>query len=247
MNQFAVIVAAAGSGTRFDSGNQKKTYALLGGMPVWQHCVRRFAARDDVRQVLIVVSPEDVDWFASSNEELISDFGAVVVAGGSERTDSVENGLASVSADIEYVAIHDAARPCASAAMIERTFALARQLGNATPAIPVSSTLKKSADGLSVIETVDRAGLFMAQTPQVFRVAELCEAYERRGSLNPTDEAQLFELVGREVFLAEGCPLNIKITTRRDMEFAAAALQSLKDHDSRPVHFDGPLGDSQLR
>ncbi len=246
MNTFAVIVAAAGSGTRFQSGNQKKTYALLAGKPVWCHSVERFAARDDVKQILIVVSPEDVEWFSGTYAAILNTTQSSVVAGGSERFASVENALRMVDPQIEYVAVHDAARPTASSPMLERVFAGARINGNAIPACPVSSTLKRSVDGSQVVSTVDRSELFESQTPQIFRTKELKEAYDQIENSKPTDEAQLMESIGHTVFSAEGCPLNRKITTQQDLQFAEAALKAISGDESAPIHFDGPDGDTRL-
>lgn len=246
MSTFSVIVAAAGSGTRFDSGNQKKTYALLAGKPLWQHSVERFAARDDVAQILIVVSPDDESWFAETHAEILAANAAKVVAGGSERFLSVGNALAKVNPDLEFVAVHDAARPCVSEAMLERVFSTARLHGNAIPAIPVSSTLKRSASGTSVDQTVDRSQLYQSQTPQVFRTEVLKEAYAKLGDEKPTDEAQLMETQGHSVFLAEGCALNRKITTQQDLLFAEAAISVLNKSNVEPVHFDGPIKDTRL-
>jgi len=130
--------------------------------------------------------------------------------------------------------------------MLERVFACARLNGNAVPAVAVSSTLKRSADGAKVDSTVDRSQLFESQTPQVFRAAELVAAYAAVGDTKPTDEAQLMERTGHTIFIAEGCPLNRKITSPQDMQFAAAALSVITESTSQPIHFDGPIGDTRL-
>jgi len=247
MSNFSVIIAAAGSGTRFQSGNQKKTYALLGGKPLWLHSVERFANRDDVNQILVVVSPDDVDWFSDTYSELLAKHNVQVIAGGSERFQSVENAIKHVAEESDFIAVHDAARPCMSDALLERIFATAREHGNAVPAVPVSSTLKRSSDGIRVEETVDRSSLYQSQTPQVFRSADLRSAVQNRGDLQPTDEAQLMELLGHPVHLAEGCVLNRKVTTQQDMQFAAAAMSVLDRSKVQPIHFDGPVDDSIIR
>lgn len=247
MSNFSVIIAAAGSGTRFQSGNQKKTYALLGGIPLWLHSVEKLACRDDVNQILIVVSPDDVDWFSETHAELVAKHQIQIIAGGAERFNSVENALKEVTSQSEFVAVHDAARPCLSNALLERIFATAREHGNAVPAVAVSSTLKRSSDGVRVEETVDRSSLYESQTPQVFRAADLKSAFENRGDLQPTDEAQLMELLGSTIYLAEGCTLNRKVTSQQDMQFAAAAMSVLDQSKTEPIHFDGPIGDSIIR
>lgn len=247
MSKFSVIIAAAGSGTRFQSGNQKKTYALLAGKPLWLHSVQRFADRDDVSQIIIVVSPDDIAWFKESHSEVLDQHQIEVIAGGSERFQSVENAIESVAADADFIAVHDAARPCLSDALLERIFATAREHGNAVPAVPVSSTLKRSSDGVLVAVTVDRSSLYQSQTPQVFGAAALKSAFENRGELQPTDEAQLMELLNHPVHLAEGCTLNRKVTSQQDMQFAAAAISVLDSSQSELIHFDGPVGDTVIR
>lgn len=248
MSNFSVIIAAAGSGTRFQSGNQKKTYALLAGKPLWQHSVERFADREDVSQILVVVSPDDVDWFSETHAERLSRLNVEVVAGGAERFESVENAIKRVAADSDFIAVHDAARPCVSVALLERIFATARELGNAVPAVAVASTLKRSSDGVRVEETVDRSSLYESQTPQVFRASDLQSGFKNRGDdLQPTDEAQLMEMLGHSVNLAAGCVLNRKVTSKQDMQFAEAAMRVLDLQDSHPIHFDGPLSDTTLR
>lgn len=247
MSNFSVIIAAAGSGTRFQSGNQKKTYALIGGKPLWLHSVERFANREDVNQILIVVSPDDVDWFKETHSETLAQHQVQVIAGGSERFQSVANAMEHVVAESDFVAVHDAARPCLSDALLERIFATAREHGNAVPAVAVSSTLKRSSDGVHVSETVDRSSLYQSQTPQVFRASDLKAAFANRGDLQPTDEAQLMELLGHAVHLAEGCSLNRKVTSQQDMRFAQAAMGVLDHSSTEPIHFDGPIRDTKLR
>ena len=249
MSSFAVIIAAAGNGTRFrrSRGNQKKTYAMLGDKPVWRHSVERFAERDDVKQILVVVSPEDESWFVETNGDLLGALRVDVVGGGKERFDSVANALAKVRPEIEFIAVHDGARPCVSASLLQHTFSMARINGSAIPTVAVSSTLKRSGGGSLIKETVDRSDLYLSQTPQVFVAAELQDAFMRRGDLQPTDEAQLMEMLGEPMQMAEGCPLNLKITNEQDMLFAEAAMAVLAKSDVEPIRFDGPTGDSITR
>lgn len=245
MANFAIILAAAGSGSRFhDAG--KKTYAMLNEKPVWRHSADRFAKRDDVKQMVIVIAEEDDAWFRKIYRREIESLSAQICIGGKLRSESVCNAIEMIRDDIDFIAIHDAARACVSDALIDRVFSVAREHGNATPAIPVSSTLKRSSDGVTVDETVDRRELYMSQTPQVFSKLQLERAYASKGDANPTDEAQLLEAVGDRVFLAEGCPLNSKLTSRQDFAFAAASLRVIDDND-QSIRFDGPNEDTVMR
>jgi 2-C-methyl-D-erythritol 4-phosphate cytidylyltransferase len=145
----------------------------------------------------------------------------------------------------EFVAVHDAARPCVTPELIDAVFAAARAHGAALPGLPVADTLKRlDGDGLA-IETVPRAGLVAVQTPQAFRRDLLVRAYANRGRLSGavTDDAQLVEALGHPCRVVEGSPLNLKITTRTDLRLAAAVLQVLPQAKREgPAH---PFADEQ--
>ncbi len=137
---------------------------------------------------------------------------------------------------MDFVAIHDAARPCIDGELIERVFQAGVRYEAAIPTIPIHSTIKQSADGKRIERTIDRTGLYLAQTPQVFRRTLITELYQKRAGNNVTDEAQLAELHGVDVAMVEGSSYNIKITNRTDLRFAAAYLDSMP-----PTHFDAPI------
>lgn len=244
MSTFAVILAAAGRSSRFGSAasRERKVFQELKGRPIWLRAAEAFTGRDDVKQVLVVVSAEDEDWFRDKYQPNLAFTEIDVVTGGAERADSVQNALERVRTDIDFVAVHDAARPLITGLWIDDIFAAAEQSGAAIPAIPVSSTVKRVADG-SITETVPRAGLHAAQTPQVFRRELLQEAYAQRGDLTSTDDAQLVEQLGRAVSVVPGSPLNIKITTHEDMKLAGAFLSILPKEKTldalQPVEDEG--------
>ncbi len=221
--KIAVILAAAGQGRRFrESGEGEvanKTFADLYGKPVWLHSAEKFAARSDVRQIIVVVGPDNVSWFRDLYAEWIDRFLILVLAGGQERVDSVQNALEHVSADIDLVAVHDAARPCVSTEATDAVFTAAMEHGAAMLASPVIGTLKRVADGI-IEKTVSRDNLWEAQTPQVFRKEILLEAYRQRGKNLPTDDAQLVEQAGYPVFVVSADRWNLKITTRADLIIA---------------------------
>ena len=228
MAKFAVILPAAGKSSRFHDKHYKKPFVPLGGdRAVWLHTADRFLNRDDVVQVLLVISPEDREGFHSKFGANIAILGVDVIDGGSERSESVANALEKVKPVAEYVAIHDAVRPCLVDAWIDKVFDAAKKSGAAILATPVTSTLKRSGDGKKIEETIDRTALWEAQTPQVFRRELLIDAYAKRGDASSTDDAQLVEKSGHQVTLVPGSPLNIKITTRDDLKLAAAVLKVL--------------------
>ncbi|HEY2882203.1 MAG TPA: IspD/TarI family cytidylyltransferase, partial [Pirellulales bacterium] len=168
MATFAVILAAAGQSSRFNDKNYKKPFAPLDGRPVWLHSAEKFLARKDVTQSILVISPDDREYFLSKFAANAAILGIEVIDGGEERSDSVQKALERVNPEIDFVAIHDAARPCIVDEWISAVFTAAEKSGAAIPAIPVGGTLKRAANQ-TIVETVSREGLWEAQTPQVFR------------------------------------------------------------------------------
>jgi 2-C-methyl-D-erythritol 4-phosphate cytidylyltransferase len=240
MPTVAVILPAAGKSSRF-GGQEKKPFAALDGRPVWQRSAELFWTRDDVSRVYLVISPGDREEFRRRFTHLVAFANAEVVDGGAERFESVANALAKVPETVEFVAVHDAVRPLAPAALVDAVFAAALAHGAAIPAVPVSDTLKRVDPASNrVTETIPRGGLWQAQTPQVFRRDWLADAYARRASLGAaiTDDAQLVEAAGHPVVVVPGSPVNFKITTKDDLELADAIVKArLAKPVARPLGF----------
>lgn len=245
MPSYAVILPAAGRSTRFRDPNYKKPFANLAGRAVWLHSAERFLNRPDVKQVIVVVSEEDREEFGRKFGANLAIMGVEVCTGGAERTDSIRNALAKVRDEIDFVAIHDAARPCIADKWIDHVFAAAQQSGAAILAVPVAATLKRAAKGSPpvIAETVDRTGLWEAQTPQVFRRDLLTKAYANNSGPS-TDDAQLVERLGTSVALVEGSAMNLKITTKDDLRLAEQVLKVLPK--SKPEGFVHPFADDNL-
>lgn len=243
MATFAVILVAAGKSSRFQDQNYKKPFAPLAGKAVWLHSAEKFIGRGDVKQVVVVISPEDREDFMFKFGANVAILGIDVVDGGAERSESVSKGLARVKSNVDYVCIHDAARPCIVDEWITKVFDAAEKHEAAILAIPVSGTLKRVA-GQSIAETVPREGLWEAQTPQVFKRELILEAHAKRGDFAATDDAQLVERVGKQVAVVTGSSMNIKITTKEDLRFAEQTLKALpKPKLSGPGH---PFADDDL-
>ena len=237
MATFAVILPAAGKSSRFRDKHYKKPFAPLGGRAVWLHSAEKFLHRNDVKQVIVVVSPEDREYFDLKFSSNVAILGIDVVSGGAERADSIQNALERVQADIEYIAVHDAARPCIADEWITKVFETAQRTGAAILAIPVGGTLKRVGAEHKIVETVSRDGLWEAQTPQVFRRKVLFDAYARRQGFNATDDAQLVERTGQSVTVVTGSPVNLKITTQEDLRLAEQALKAMpKPKFQGPAH-----------
>lgn len=233
MAKFAVILAAAGRSSRFgaQATRDRKTFRELKGRAVWLRAASIFQARSDVEQLLLVLAPDDIEWFQTKFESNLAFMNLEIVEGGEKRSDSVQNALAKVRSDIDFVAVHDAARPLITGKWVDAVFSAAEKTGAAILATPISSTVKRAESG-TIQETVPRDGLFAAQTPQVFSQELLQEVFAGRGDLEPTDEAQLVERAGHAVSIVESSPLNIKITTQDDLKMAEALLALLPQDKS---------------
>lgn len=244
MSRVAVIIPAAGRSSRF-GGADKKPFVGLDGRPVWQRAAELFWTRPDVSKVYLVIAPDDRDEFRSRFGGVVAFANAEVVGGGAERFDSVANALARVPAEVEFVAVHDAVRPLGSERLVSAVFEAAREHGAAMPAVPVADTLKRVDPATNRITgTVPRAGLWQAQTPQVFRRDWLVAAYARRAELGAaiTDDAQLVEAAGHPVVVVPGSATNFKITTKDDWELAeliVKARAAAKVPDRPTVGFGG--------
>lgn len=247
MSTFAVILPAAGRSSRFAESSQahrKKPFIELKGRPVWVRTAEVFGGIDEVVQTIVCIAPEDMDWFKQKFTANLAFMNVEIVAGGATRAESVENGLARVKAHVDFVAVHDAARPLLVKQWVQEVFAAAEQSGAAIPAVPLSSTVKRVAGGV-IQETVDRRGLWAAQTPQVFARQVLLDAFARRDGYEATDEAELVERIGQPVTIVEGWPMNLKITTQADFKMAAALIDALPQEKSlKSLH---PFADERFQ
>jgi 2-C-methyl-D-erythritol 4-phosphate cytidylyltransferase len=227
MPKFAVIFPAGGGSTRF-GGKDKKPFTNLDGRAVWLRSVEAFVTRDDVCQCIIVVSPADQEMFRSRYGPNLAFMNIQIASGGAERFESVSNALALIQPEAEFIAIHDAVRPCVMEEQISAVFHKAAETGAAILGVPVADTLKRVDANGKIEATLPRQGLWQAQTPQVFRRDWLEQAYAGRAQLNTpiTDDAQLVEAAGHPVTIVEGTALNLKITTKSDIFLAEAILKS---------------------
>jgi 2-C-methyl-D-erythritol 4-phosphate cytidylyltransferase len=238
MASYAVILPAAGKSSRFRD-KEKKPFTNLDGRAVWLRSVELFVARSDVVQCIIVVAPEDQEMFRRRYQANLVFMNVEIVSGGAERFESIANALAAVKPEVDFVAVHDAVRPCLAEGMISAVFNKAEETGAALLAVRLADTLKEADDKACVKQTLSRRGLWLAQTPQVFRRDWLVEAYAKRGQLGKdiTDDAQLVEAAGHTVHLVEGAATNIKITTRADLTLAEAILKAMpKPKPKGPAH-----------
>jgi len=226
---FAAVVAAAGAGLRM-GGGVRKQYLFLEEEPVLARSLNLFLNHPRAGRVIAVIPPGD----SAEVIDLLTPYCAVsrlhLVEGGSSRQESVNRGLAAVPEDAGLVCIHDAARPLASSELLDVLLQAAEQTGAAVPVIPLSDTVKAVNGKGTVLSTLKRDKLRLAQTPQVFKRALILEAYHSalKEGLEATDDAALVEHLGRPVAAVNGELTNIKITTTRDLELAGQFLKGAK-------------------
>jgi 2-C-methyl-D-erythritol 4-phosphate cytidylyltransferase len=228
MAHFAVLFPAAGRSRRYGDAKEKKIYAELLGRAVWLRAVEPFVNREDVKQLIVGIAADDRELFERRYGASVAFLNIRVIEGGDERHDTVARMLSLLDSGIDYVAVHDAARPCVTSELIDAVFAAALECGAAVPGVPVGDTLKRVDERQMIRETVSRAGLVTVQTPQAFRRDWLVAAYNMRAASSaPTDDAQLVEASGRQVVVVPGHAGNLKITMQEDLRLAAAVLAAM--------------------
>lgn len=221
----SAIIVAAGRGTRTGLGFNK-VFAGLGGMPMLERTIRAFMDSGLIRRIILVISREDEERIREIIRRLSWDIEWTY--GGSERQESVYNGLKKLSGDTDIVLIHDAARPFVDEGIIRRSIEGARQYGAACAGMPVKDTIKQVDQEGYVLQTPDRALVWSAQTPQAFRKDIIIRAHEHalRSGITGTDDAMLAELIGMKVKMVEGSSRNIKVTSKEDLLWAEAILEN---------------------
>jgi 2-C-methyl-D-erythritol 4-phosphate cytidylyltransferase len=234
--RYHVVIPAAGSGRRFAT-TLPKQYAVLGSSTVIELAMAPFEADADCAGITIAIATDDAHWPVIA---LRRGANITTVAGGEQRAYSVLNALRSLATHVRddgWVFVHDAARPCFSSSDLA---ALKRELADdpvgGLLAVPLADTLKRAqATAPTVASTVDRAGLWRAATPQVFRFGVLFRALESAlasGKL-PTDEAQAVEWAGHTPRLVAGRADNLKVTTPDDLQLASAILSMRPSHSTK--------------
>jgi 2-C-methyl-D-erythritol 4-phosphate cytidylyltransferase/2-C-methyl-D-erythritol 2,4-cyclodiphosphate synthase len=226
------IIAAGGRGQRF-GGAEPKQLLSVGGTPILARSIEAFASHPSVDALVIALPQELADdppeYLRSADAFALRGKPFRIIAGGARRQDSVANAFHAAGKTTDVIVIHDAARPFASADLIARTIAAAAESGAAVAALRSRDTVKRTDRGAAasrrtVIETIPRDTIYLAQTPQAFQRDVLRRALDigARGGVDATDEAALVELAGVPVRLVDGETSNIKITTPEDMVLGEA-------------------------
>jgi 2-C-methyl-D-erythritol 4-phosphate cytidylyltransferase len=217
-----VVIVAAGSGSRTGS-SELKQFRWVAGKPMLLHSVQQFQARRDVAMVVTVLprgyAGDPPPWLLQSDWERL-----LISVGGATRGDSVRHGLEDLPPEAQIVVVHDAARPLVPDDVLERVIASARAGTSAVAALPVVDTLKRVDEQGRIVETVERAQLWRAQTPQAFPREVIVEVHRRaeQDGVSATDDAALCERYGFPVVVVPGSERGMKITTEEDFARAEA-------------------------
>jgi 2-C-methyl-D-erythritol 4-phosphate cytidylyltransferase len=223
----AVVVLAAGHGNRLGRGN--KALLPLGDKPLLFHALNAARASSCLRQLVLVMNPEDVAALESTWQLGPVDLGVdLVVPGGASRWLSSWEGCKASDPECELLLVHDCARALVESSTFDKVALAARDCNCALAAAPLADTLKRSGPEQRVVETVAREAMWRAQTPQGAHRELLLSAFSSwpNDGTSPTDEAMLLEAAGHHPVLVETPSSNFKVTTPADLEMAAAILRS---------------------
>ena len=222
-----VLVAAGGKGARMGQPLPKQ-YLPLAGQPVLNHTLKTFDRMEWVSRFVLVLPANDSNYCRDtilSKVELAKPL--ILTTGGQSRQESVRSGLMEINEPDGLVAIHDAVRPFVPPDTVRRCVEMATKSGAAILALPCVDTLKQTTESKTIVRTVPRQALWLAQTPQIFRVDLIQKAHQAAQDQNitATDDAQLIEQMGHPVTIVPGSRHNIKITTPEDLNFAEKVIQ----------------------
>lgn len=227
------IIPAGGSGKRMQE-NQSKQYLLLDGVPVLVHTLKVFQGSPKIDEIFLIVPEDDIEF---ARQFIVEKYGiskvSRILAGGKERQDSVRNGINAVINDHDIVVIHDGVRPFVSEELVHSAIIEASKEDAVTVGVPVKDTIKSVDDHARVRETLNRSGLWLTQTPQVFKRDVIKKAYEvaYKDNYYGTDDASLVERLGINVKMICGSYDNIKITTKDDIVLAEGLIKRLKSEN----------------
>lgn len=227
-NKNYALIPAAGSGSRMGAELPKQYLPLL-GKPMIHHTLSIFCVHPAISRVFVILSPDDTGW-QQYDFSALGDKVEVLRCGGATRAETVLNGLNAIAdqtkAD-DWILVHDAARPCLTQSMLDNLLAeLADDDTGGLLAVPVADTLKREGKNGRVDHTEPRAGLWRAQTPQMFRYGLLRAALRASGTDAPTDEAQAVEFLGHAPRLVMGDGHNLKVTYPEDLVIAELLLKN---------------------
>ena len=224
IRSLGVVVVAGGSGSRFGGAN--KLLAKIAGIPVFVYSLRNFHSLCSPGNLVLVVKKSETAKFADALRRFLPSAKVKIVHGGKTRMHSVVNGLSSLPETAKFAAVHDAARPLATAELLLSSYKAAKKHGTAVTAKKLTDTVKQADGKCFVVKTLDRNNLWRVETPQVFQTDKLKAAYGKAfaGKLVLTDDSAVMENAGCKPFLFEYKLPNVKITYPEDLEIAEMHL-----------------------
>lgn len=220
---YYTIIVAGGKGKRMNQ-ELPKQFLTINDLPILMHTLNAFYHHAYQPQIILVLAEADVAYWKSLVSQHQFDVPHQIAFGGNERFDSVKNGLKLIHEENAVVAIHDAVRPLVSSETISRCFDAAILKGNAIAAIASKDSVRKVNQQGS--EALNRAEIYLIQTPQTFQINQLRKAYEQSFQAYFTDDASVVEKAGFDISIEEGDQFNFKITFPEDLILAEAILKS---------------------
>lgn len=222
-----LIIVAGGKGVRM-GGDLPKQFQLLAGKPLVMVTIENLSAMDVTMNIILVLPKDQMELWAELCEKYEFKVPVTVVAGGTTRFHSVQNGLAAIDdADDALVGVHDGVRPFLAIKVFDELFREAAINGAVVPVVPVNDSMRRFIGGQGATEPVARDRYRLVQTPQVFKLSLLRKAYEQLYMENFTDDASVVENLGEQVYIVDGNRENIKITTPFDFVVAKAIVECL--------------------
>lgn len=230
MSKIGVLIAAAGKGSRMKTKVNKQFLNIL-KKPIIYHTIQSFLNWNRKFELNVVLAPTEIDYFQQNIIPMFSDFENIelrLVAGGKNRQESVGRGLDSFSEKIDYVIIHDGARPLLKKELIEKVYQAVKKYKAVSCGVKVKDTIK-IVEKSFVNKTLDRQNLRAIQTPQAFELQLIKKAHKNYKGNKALDDAALVEKLAKKVYIVEGDYNNFKITTPEDLKPAEIILKEYAD------------------
>lgn len=225
MENIGIVIPAAGQGRRMGKNINKQFLNLL-GKPILYHTIKSFMDWGKAAEIVVVLNTEEFDHFDDKIKRFFSNMNTsiITVDGGKSRKESVYNGIKSFSRDLEYVMIHDGARPLITVDLIESTYQAVKKFEAVSCGVKVKDTIKIVDESFSR-KTLNRDNLRAIQTPQAFKTDLIISAHENYSKDVALDDASLVEELGKQVYIIRGDYNNLKITTAEDLKPAEMILK----------------------
>lgn len=223
-----IIILAAGVGNRFERECPKQ-FVILGNLPIVMQTINAYYLSSMNPDIILVLNKDYLEFWNTLCAKYNFDVPHQIVLGGRERFHSVKNALEAIT-NYDFVGIHDGVRPFISDELISKTFFKAYELGNATPAVLATNTIR-FYDKIRASKSLDRDKIYVIQNPQIFRLNEIKDAYRQEYTRLFTDDAAVAEHYGIQINLIEGDRINIKITHPIDMPIALGIFNYLMSEE----------------